>query len=156
MIKAQFPLTVRPAVSLLTWQRWVKHKAPCLYKLLRLLSLQVTEERITKLIYICHPPPCFPSSSLAPQIFAALLLQQEKWKVLPEVNVCPPGKGKMWFCLFKSEEELGHMFSASQACVLATKLLWMVAAVTASTSCSIWLLTLASTASRSLLFKVTN
>lgn len=41
----------------------------------------------------------------------------------PEVNVYAPGKGKMWFCLFKPEEELRDRFPASQARVLATKLL---------------------------------
>jgi len=76
--------------------------------------------------------------------------------VAPEVNVYPPGKGKMWFCFFKPKEELRHRFPASQACVLVTKLLQNVAAVTASTSRSVWLLTLASTASRNLLLGATN
>lgn len=101
--------------------------------------------------------PClaFFSSSVSgpmnPVIFAVQLFQKKKGKTASEVNTYPPGKGKIYFYLFKTEQDCRCRFPASQECVLATKLLQKVAVVAASTSHSSWPPTLASTANRSLL-----
>lgn len=91
------------------------------------------------------------SGPMNPAIFAVQLFLKKKGKTASEVNTRPPGEGKIYFYLFKTEQDCRCRFTASQECVLATKLLQKVAVVAASTSHSSWPPTLASTANRSIL-----
>lgn len=79
----------------LTWQRWVKHKALCPCRQLRLLALQVCREGIAVLI-LCPVPISSPTVTCC-SVTPRGERESGSW------DLCVPfWKGGMWFCLSNS------------------------------------------------------